>query len=110
MRLFREVTGVDQALVQKIVSTVEEMYLADIRNLTTKFINNTVADVLTPLQENYDQLMHRKHLKRKDIVKKMKYHTRDPIATVFSAVKELLEFSDITGTYYTQHQAVNMHM
>ena len=30
--LFSEVTGVEQALVQQIVSTVEEAYLADIHN------------------------------------------------------------------------------
>ena len=39
---------------------------------------------------------------------KTNYNPRDPIATVLSAVKELLYFSDITGTSYTQLQAVNI--
>ena len=45
-------------------------------------------------------------LERKEVVNKMTYHTQDPTATVFSSVKELIEFSKITGTSYTQLQAV----
>ena len=101
MRLFREVTGVEQALVQQISITVKEAYLADIRNRTTNSINNTVVGVLTHLQENYGQLMPHELLEKEDIVKKKNYNPRDPIAAVFSAVEELVYFSDITGTSYT---------
>ena len=55
--IFREVTGVEQDLVQKIVSTVEEAYPADIHNWNTDSINDTVDYVLTYLQDNYGQLM-----------------------------------------------------
>ena len=54
------------------------------------FINDTVAGVLTYLQDNYGQLMPHKLLEREDIVKKTIYNPRHPIATMFSAVKELL--------------------
>ena len=47
-------------------------------------------------------------LEQEDIVKKTIYNPHEPIATVFSAVKEFLEFADITGTSYTQPQAVNI--
>ena len=106
--LFREVMGAEQALVQKIVGTAEAAYLADIRNRTTNSINNTVAGILTHLKENYDKLMLHELLEREDIVKKNLYNTCEPITSVFSAVKELLNFSVITGTSYTQLQAVNI--
>ena len=106
--LFQEVTPVEQALVQQIVSTFEEAYLTDIRNRTTNFINGTVVDVLTCLQDKYGLLIPNKILEREDIAKNMMYNHRDPIATVFSAVEELLEFSNITGMLYTQYQAVNI--
>ena len=35
VRLFLQVQGVEQVLVQQIISTVKEAYLADIRNWTT---------------------------------------------------------------------------
>ena len=108
VRLFRGVTGMEQALVQQIFGTVEEAYLADICNRTMNYIINTVTGVLTHLQDNYVQLMPHKLLEREEIVKETIYIPRDPITTVFSAVKELLEFADITGTSYTHLQAVNI--
>ena len=108
MHLFREVTGVEQALVQQIVDMVKEAYLTYIRNRATKSINSTVADVLTHLQENYGQFMPHELLERKYVVKKMTYHPRFPIATVLSSVEELLELSDIDVMLYTHIQAVNI--
>ena len=87
VRLLQEVTGVGQALVQQTVATLEELYLADIRNRTTNSINDTMADVFTCLQDNYGQLMPLDILERKYIIKKIMYNPREPIGTVFSAVE-----------------------
>ena len=91
----------EQALVQQIVGTVEEAYLADIRNRTTNSINDTMVELLTHSQDNYGQLMPHELLEQEDIVRKMIYNSRELIATMFSSVKELLEFSDINVTSYT---------
>ena len=95
VRLFREVTGVEQSLVQQFFVTVEEAYLLYICNRTTNSINDTVTGVLTHLQENYGQFMPNELLEREDIVKKTIYNPRNSIATVISAVKELLGFAYI---------------
>ena len=87
VRLFREVTGMEQALVQQIFGTVEEAYLADICNRTMNYIIDTVTGVFTHLQDNYVQLMPHKLLERDEIARKKIYNPCDPIATVFSAVK-----------------------
>ena len=108
VRLFSEVTRVEQDLVQQIVGMVEESYLSGIRNRTMNSINNTVACVLTHLQDNYGHLIPRELLERDDIFKKTIYKPCDPITTVFSAVKEPFGFSDITGTSYTQLQSVSI--
>ena len=101
-------TGFEQSLVKKIVATAKEAYLADIQNRNTNSININMADMFNHPQKNYSQLMPKKILGCKKIIKKMTYHPRDPIATVFYAVEELLEFADITGISYNQHQAVNI--
>ena len=108
VRLFREVTGVEQALVQKYLGTVEETYMTDIRNRTKNYINNAVVGVLMHLQDKYGQFIPHNILEREDIVKKTIYNPRNPIVTVLSAVEELFDFSDITGTSYTQLKAVNI--
>ena len=86
----------------------EEAYLENVRNRITNFINGTVTDVITHLQYSYVQLMQHEILEREDIIKKTIYNPRDPIAIVISTVEELFEFADITGTSYTQLQAVNI--
>ena len=73
-----------------------------------KFINYTLVGVLTHLQDNYGQLIPHNLLEREDIVKKTIYNPRNPITTVFSAVKELLDFTYIKGSSYTKLQAVNI--
>ena len=50
VHLFHEVTGVEQSLVQYIVATVEDDYLADICNHKMNSINNILAAVITHLQ------------------------------------------------------------
>ena len=57
VRVFHEVTVVEQALVQQIIGTFEEEYLANIYSRTTNSINDTVAGILMHLQESYGQLM-----------------------------------------------------
>ena len=108
VRLLREVTVAEQALVQKIVAMVEEAYLADICKCTTNSINDAVEYVLTLFQEKYGQLMPRKLLQRNVIVNKTIYNTRYQISTIFSAVDEPLKLSNITGTLYTKDQASNI--
>ena len=66
--------GEEQAIVQQIVARVKEAYLADIRNRTKNSINDTMAEVLTHLQDNYGHLMPHEILEREDIVKKTAYH------------------------------------
>ena len=76
--------------------------------MTTNYINNTVTGVLTHLQHNYSQLMSHELLEQEDTVKKTIYNPHNPIATIFSQVKELLKISDIMGTLYTQLHAVKI--
>ena len=65
----------------------------------TNSINDTVAGLLTHLQDKYSQLMPHELLEWEGIVKKTICIPRNLIATMFSSVKELLKFSDITGKY-----------
>ena len=49
VRLFREVTVVEQSLMHQIVVRVEEAYLADIHNRTMNSINDTMSNVIAHL-------------------------------------------------------------
>ena len=49
-----------------------------------------------------------KLLERKYIINKVSYHPCKMLVAIFSAVEELLKSAYITGTLYTQNQAVNI--
>ena len=51
----------------------KEAYLVDISNRMKNSINNTVADVITHLQDNYGQLIPHELPESKDIFKKTTY-------------------------------------
>ena len=56
LQVFREVRGVEQALIQKIVATIDATYLEDIRDRTTNSINVSVSALLLHPQETYGTL------------------------------------------------------
>ena len=64
VRVFREVLGVTSSLIQKIINSLEEAYLLDIRNRISNSITVKIAEPLTRLRENYGQLIPREHLER----------------------------------------------
>ena len=67
-----------------------------------------MVDVIRHLKEKYGKIITQELFEYKDTTKKTSYHTRKPIATVFFAVEELLEFANITRIWYTQHQAFSI--
>ena len=65
LQVFREVMGVEQALIQQIVATIDATYMEDVRDRTTNSINVSVSALLLHLQETYGTLMPHKFQKRK---------------------------------------------
>ena len=57
LRVFCKVMGVEQALIQKIVATIDPTYLEDVRDRMTNSINVSVSALLLHLQETYGTLM-----------------------------------------------------
>ena len=67
VRVFREVLGVTSSLIQKIINSLEEAYLLDIRNRISNSITVKIAELLTHLWENYGQLIPRELLEREEM-------------------------------------------
>ena len=49
--------GVEQALIQQIVATIDATYLEDVRYHTTNLVNLSVSALLVHLQETFGTLM-----------------------------------------------------
>ena len=98
LRFFREVMSVEQALVQQIFATIDVTYLADVRDRTTNSINISVSDLLLHLYNMYSILMPHKLQEKEDEAKKTAYNPRDPIASVFSFVDDLVKLAAFATT------------
>ena len=75
--------GVEQALIQQIVATIDATYLVDVRDRTANSINLSASALLVHLQETYGTLMTHEFQEKEDDAKRMTYNPRDPIASVF---------------------------
>ena len=98
----------EQALIQKIVATIDATYLEDVQDRTTNSINVSVSALLLHLQETYGTLMPHKFQKKEDEDKKTIYNPRDPIPSVFSVVDDLVELAALAATLLSRAQQVNI--
>ena len=108
LRVFREVTGVEQALKQQIVTAVEPQYLEALRNPTTGRITAPVYDVIRHLFQIYDKVTPQLLYEQEQKVQQMVYDPQHPIDGGFTAINDLVNFSDAASTPYTQAQCINL--
>ena len=57
LRVFREVMGVEQAIIQQIITMIDATHPADVRDRTTNSINISVLALLVNLQDTYGTLI-----------------------------------------------------
>jgi hypothetical protein len=91
--IFREVQGVEKALIQQIVQAVEAPYLASIRDRTSNSLRGTVYDILAHLQGVYGRVSPQMLEDRDNELRSMVYNTQLPIDTVFNAVDDYVDFA-----------------
>ena len=70
LRVFCDVMGGEQALIQKIVATIDASYMEDVRDRTTNLINLSVSALLVHLQEMYVTLMPHEFQEKEDEAKR----------------------------------------
>jgi hypothetical protein len=95
IRLFREVQGVEKALMQQIVQAVEAPYLSSIRDRDSNSLRGAVHDILTCLQEVYGRVSPQMLEDRDNDLHSMVCNPQQPIDVVFNAVEDYVDFADL---------------
>ena len=108
LRVFREVMGVEQALKQQVVTAVEPQYIEALRDPTTGRIQAPVSDVIRHLFQVYGKVTPQALYEQEQKVQQMVYDPQHPIDGVFTAVDDLVNFSEAAQTPYTQAQCINL--
>ena len=106
IRLFREVQGVEKALIQQIVQAVESPYLASIRDRNSNSLTGTVFQILEHLQVAYGRVSPQMLENREQELRNMAYNTKYPIDVVFNAVEDYVDFAELGQQPLTDRQVI----
>jgi hypothetical protein len=106
LRIFREVQGVEKALIQQIVQAVQAPYLLSLRNQTSNSLRGTVYQILDHLQTVYGRVLPQMLEDREQELRTMAYNTQYPIDIVFNAVEDYVDFAELGGQPLTQSQTI----
>ena len=106
IRIFREVQGVEKALLQQIVQAVEAPYLSSIRDRASNSLRGTVYEILSHLQEIYGRVSPQMLEDRDNELRTMVYNTQLPIDTVFNAVEDYVDFANLGHQPLTVSQTI----
>ena len=102
IRLFKEVEGVEKALIQQIVQAVRPDYLNALRNRTTTAITGPVYNIIDHLSTTYGLVTAQMFDEREEEVRKMTYNPTHPIDNIFTAIDDLVNFSELARNIITQ--------
>jgi hypothetical protein len=106
IRLFREVQGVEKALIQQIVQAVEAPYLIALRERSSNSLRGTVTDILDHLQTVYGRVSPQMLEDRDEELRNMTYNTNYPIDIVFNAVEDFVDFAELGHQPLTTRQTI----
>jgi hypothetical protein len=106
LRLFREVEGVEKALIQQIVKAIEPTYLASLRDRNSNSLRGTVNDILAHMQTTYGRISPQMMEDREQELRTMTYNPKFPIDTIFNAVEDFSDYAELAQQPITVHQTI----
>ena len=107
-RVFREMVGVENALKQQIVAAVEPQYIQALRDPVTGKLNGTIYDIIKHLMDVYGRVSPQTLFEQEQKVQNMIYDPQHPIDGVFTAIDELVNYSEAARVPYSQPQCINL--
>ena len=107
-RVFREVLGVERALIQQIVVAIEPKYLRALRTPGTNKLNKTVAEILQHLFSTYGDVTPTDLRELTARVENLSFPPDEPVDTIFSEIDDLAAIAEIANSPLTPSQKVNI--
>ncbi len=106
LRVFHETRGVEQALIQQIVSAIDNQYLLAFKNRTTGQFNGDVMQILQYLLATYGRISPAQLTAFDEEVTKMTYDPTTPIDLVFAKIDDLLMYGEFAQCPFSTEQAI----
>ena len=101
LRVFREYTLMQRALIQQVLQAIDGKYLSALRNRVTGQIPNDTRSIMSYLFRVYGQITPAQLQDKEDTVKNFNYSMDEPIDSLFNEVEDLQELGELSGTPYS---------
>jgi hypothetical protein len=106
LRLFKEVQGVEKALIQQIVKAVDAPYLTAIRDRASNSLRGPIRSILQHLQTLYGRVSQQMLENREQELRDMHYNAKYPIDIVFNTVEDFVDYAELAEQPVTQRQTI----
>ena len=106
LRVFHEVRGVEQALIQQLVTAIDNKYLIAFKNRATGQFNGTLRELIQHLRTTYGKISPAQLIAYEAEVTNMTYDPTTPVDLVFSKIDDLLMYGEFANCPFTATQAI----
>jgi len=107
-RVFREVLGVERAIIQQMVVAIEPKFLRALRTPGTNKLTQSIPDILTHLFTTYGDVTPQDLRELTSRVENLTFPPSEPVDTIFSEIDDLAAIAEIASAPITSTQKVNM--
>ena len=108
LRQFREVNGVERAIIQQIVGAIEPKYLRALRDQKTNKISKTIPEILKYLFDTYGDVSPRELQQLRNQVENIVFDPSEPVDTIFSEIEDLETIAEIAENPLSERQKIDM--
>ena len=108
VRLFRQVLGVERAIIQQIVSAIEPKYLKALRNPVTNKITKSISEIFEYLFDTYGDVSPQELKMLTSQVEALNFPPNEPVDTIFTEIDDLETIAEIAKAPITEQQKINM--
>lgn len=108
LQMFRETNAVERAIIQQIISSIEDKYLKAIKSKFTNSINKKIPGILSYLFDTNGDISPREFSALKSQVESMTFDPTEPIDTVFTEVDDLANIAESANKPLPDDQKIDM--
>ena len=107
LQVFHELRRVEQALIQKVVTSVDKQYITSTKNHTTKQFTESIRQIVAYLFSTYRKISSSNLNDLKKEVTDMHYDTVNPVDKNFNNIEYLLEYGEMEKFLYSHPQDIS---
>ena len=95
LQVFHEVRGVEQALIQQVVTAFNKQYIISTKNRTNENFTGNIRQIVTYLLPTYGKISPNHFNDSEKELTYVHYEPVTPVENIFNNIEDLLKYGDI---------------